>query len=113
LFKILGDFTGPTRITLSSVSLATGGAVSDVEIGSGGSYVVLGGSAIPTDPVARADIDGDGTVGFSDFISFAGAFNQSSTDANYDARIDFDDDGNIGFGDFIFFAQHFGKIVGS
>ena len=55
------------------------------------------------------DFDGDGTVGFGDFLQFAAQFGLSQGDAGYDARYDLDGDGAIGFGDFLIFANAFGK----
>ncbi len=55
------------------------------------------------------DFDGDGTVGFSDFVQFAGKFGLSQGDARYDARFDLDGNGAIGFSDFLIFAGAFGK----
>ena len=55
------------------------------------------------------DFDGDGTIGFGDFVLFAGAFGSSQGDKKYDARYDLNDDGEIGFADFVAFAQDFGK----
>ena len=57
------------------------------------------------------DFDGDGTVGFPDFLLFAAQFGFSQGDAGYDARYDLDGDGTIGFGDFLIFANNFGKEV--
>ncbi len=57
----------------------------------------------------HADFDGDGTVGFADFVQFAARFGLSQDDAGYDARYDLDGDGTIGFGDFVIFANAFGK----
>ena len=57
----------------------------------------------------RADFDGDGAVGFADFVQFAARFGLSQGDARYDARYDLDGDGAIGFGDFLIFANTFGK----
>ena len=85
-------------------------------IGTGGAFVVIGGSPapiVPEDPIEAADIDGDGVVGFSDFITFASSFGKSKDDADFNARIDLDGDGSIGFSDFLSFAQNFGKTVGS
>jgi len=56
-----------------------------------------------------ADFDGDGTVGFTDFLMFAGAFDSSRGDANYQAVFDLDGDGSIVFADFLVFAADFGK----
>ena len=55
-----------------------------------------------------ADFDGDGAVGFTDFLRFAGAFGLSRGDAGYDARYDLDGNGMIGFSDFVIFAGSFG-----
>ena len=50
-----------------------------------------------------ADFDGDGTVGFGDFVLFAGAFGGSDT------KYDLDGDGTVGFSDFIIFSREFGN----
>ena len=58
-----------------------------------------------------SDFDGDGTVGFSDFLIFAGVFSAREGDEKYDTRYDLNGDGEIGFSDFVIFAQNFGKEV--
>ena len=60
-----------------------------------------------------SDFDGDGAVGFPDFLLFVAQFGLSQTDEGYDARFDLDGDGAIGFNDFLVFANHFGKAVSS
>ena len=55
------------------------------------------------------DFDGDGNVGFSDFLQFASQFGLSQGDAGYDARFDLDGDGAVGFSDFLIFAGSFGE----
>ena len=109
-FKVLDGFTGETNVTLASGQLASGA----LEIGPGGSFVVIGGvvSSIPTDPVERADFSGDGEIGFTDFLSFAGAFGKKTGDTGYDERIDLNGDGEVGFTDFLTFASLFGQKVG-
>ena len=57
---------------------------------------------------ADADLNGDGMVGFADFLIFAGMFGANQGDDRYDARADLDGDGAIGFGDFLIFANAFG-----
>ena len=59
------------------------------------------------------DFDGDGTVGFPDFLLFVAQFGSNQGDAGYDARYDLDGDGTIGFGDFLIFANAFGKAGSS
>ena len=58
---------------------------------------------------SRADFDGDGKVGFGDFLLFASAFNAEDPDP----RFDLDDDGQVSFSDFLLFAGVFGKTVNS
>ena len=58
---------------------------------------------------AVSDFDGDGTVGFGDFVLFAARFGLSQGDEGYDARYDLDGNGAIGFSDFLIFASAFGK----
>jgi len=73
-------------------------------LGTGGATVLLGvgtGEATP-------DFDGDGVVGFTDFIAFAEVFGSSSETEKYDARFDLDASGDVGFSDFLIFAQAFG-----
>ena len=62
-----------------------------------------------TPQLPMADFDGDGTVGFSDFVQFAARFGLSRGDAGYDARFDLDGDGTVGFSDFVIFAGSFGQ----
>ena len=58
---------------------------------------------------ADADFDGDGKVGFSDFVSFAGKFGTSRGDGRYEAKYDLNGDGQVGFQDFVAFAGFFGQ----
>lgn len=55
------------------------------------------------------DFNGDGSVGFPDFIAFAGGFGATIGQENYDAAFDLDNSGEIGFPDFIQFASAFGS----
>ena len=58
---------------------------------------------------AASDFDGDGIVGFGDFLQFAGKFGLREGDTEFDARFDLDGNGAIGFSDFLIFAGAFGK----
>ena len=62
--------------------------------------------------VASLDFDGDGAVGFTDFLLFTGKFGLSEGDAGFEAKYDLDGNGMVGFSDFLIFAQGFGKPVG-
>lgn len=55
-----------------------------------------------------ADFDGDGTVGFSDFLAFAGNFGKQSSDLDFDSRFDLNADDVVGFTDFLVFITQFG-----
>ena len=68
-------------------------------------------SMITFNATPSPDFDRNGTVGFSDFISFASKFGTQRGDAAFDARFDLDGDGEIGFSDFLAFASQFGKTV--
>ena len=57
------------------------------------------------------DFDGDGTIGFSDLLLFAGAFGSSRGDSQYEARFDLNGDGSVGFADLLIFAGVFGSRV--
>ena len=62
-------------------------------------------------PASTPDFDGDGMVGFADFLQFAGVFGASRGDGTYQAKYDLDGDGAIGFPDFLIFTNDFGKSV--
>ncbi len=59
--------------------------------------------------IDHIDFDGNGAVGFSDFILFVQKFGATQTDAGYNPIYDLDSDGQIGFGDFLTFAAGFGS----
>ena len=63
--------------------------------------------------VPSPDFDGDGRVGFTDFVLFASRFGSTPGDGTYEAKYDLDVDGAIGFSDFVIFAGDFGKEVSS
>ena len=61
--------------------------------------------------VANLDFDGDGAVGFTDFLLFSSKFGLSEGDAGFESRYDLDGNGMVGFSDFLIFVQGFGKPV--
>jgi hypothetical protein len=76
----------------------------------GTQIVSLTGSATATTTVALTpDFDGNGTVGFSDFLAFAGAFGSRTVTPSFNSKFDLDQDGSVGFSDFLTFAAAFGK----
>lgn len=104
-FSVLEGFNAPSSIALTSAVFSTGTSQETLELGAGSGVAI--GIASTTTP--SSDFNGDGEVGFPDFIMFAQAFGATSGDAKYDARFDLDSSGDIGFSDFITFAQAFGK----
>ena len=56
-----------------------------------------------------ADFDGDGIVGFSDFLAFVEKFGSRQGDETYQAKYDLDGNGVIEFSDFLVFVDSFGK----
>lgn len=61
----------------------------------------------PPYPVASADFDGDGVVGFGDFLMFTEVFGTGAT------GFDLDGSGTVDFADFLGFAAVFGERVTS
>ncbi|MCE2435422.1 MAG: hypothetical protein J4F29_21265 [Candidatus Latescibacteria bacterium] len=58
--------------------------------------------------VQQGDFNGDGCIGFSDFLAFASHYGLREGQTRYNARYDLDGDKSIGFGDFLIFAANFG-----
>lgn len=65
--------------------------------------------AIGHDTASIPDFDGDGAIGFGDFVKFAAKFGLGQGDDGFDAQYDLDRNGRIGFSDFVIFAQNFGN----
>ena len=63
------------------------------------------------DTASIPHFDGDGTIGFGDFVKFAAKVGLSQGDVGYEAQYDLNDDAEIGFVDFLIFAENFGKEV--
>ncbi|MDE3000879.1 MAG: hypothetical protein OXU79_17525 [Gemmatimonadota bacterium] len=104
-FETAADVTGREfTIGVEKVSIAESSTSSD-ELTTGSVITFnAAGSGSP-------DFDGDGTVGFPDFLAFAGGFGASRGDARYEARFDLDGDGSVAFSDFLVFAGAFGSEV--
>jgi hypothetical protein len=68
-------------------------------------------SEVPSDTSLVGDFDGNNSVDFSDFLTFAAAFGATSSDPKYLANVDLDASGAIDFTDFLTFAAQFGKSL--
>ncbi|MDE3258700.1 MAG: hypothetical protein OYM47_12765 [Gemmatimonadota bacterium] len=103
----IATLEGHTR-SVHSVAFSDDGAV--LATGASDGTMLLWDVAQYLGPViANPDFDGDGTVGFPDFLQFAAQFGLSQGTEGYDARFDLDGNGAIGFSDFLIFAGAFGK----
>ena len=102
-FETVADVSGRVfSIGIESVTLAESSTSSDV---------LRTSSEISFNSAPSPDFDGDGTVGFSDFLTFAGAFGSSQGDEKYNAAQDLNSDGSVDFTDFLIFAGAFGSQV--
>ena len=102
-FETVADVTGRAfSIGIESVTLAESSTSRDV---------LRTNSEISFNSAPSPDFDGDGTVGFPDFLAFAGSFGSSRGGARYEARFDLDGDGSVAFSDFLIFAGAFGTQV--
>ena len=106
-FSILDDFPGESRVSLEYALLGTALRIDSIQVGTQSSVVTLGGE-ISTVILGKPDFDGDGIVGFTDFILFASGFGAASGDQSYNPILDLDQSGDVGFADFLIFAQAFG-----
>ena len=100
-FVVLEGLRDSTAFVVTTVRLGLSGAVEQVE-----SVRVM---AYITEGQRSPDFDGDGTVGFPDFIQFAQRYGSQEGDAGYDDRFDLNGSGRVDFGDFLVFAQAYGK----
>jgi len=66
-------------------------------------------SIVFDEPGPLADIDGDGTVGFSDFLILSSQFGLS--DPLPDPSADIDGDGTVSFADFLVLSNTFGQTA--
>jgi hypothetical protein len=100
-FILLEGFADSTTISLQSMTFSALGGLTTVDLGL---VVVL---SAESDLVG--DFDGNGEVGFTDFLQFAQNFGKKSGEDGFDGAFDFDKNNEVGFTDFLTFAQQFGK----
>ena len=103
----IGVLTGHTWI-IASVAFSPDGQIL-ASCSYDGTILLWNISPYVAPQTLAGDFDGDGTVGFPDFLQFASQFGQSQDDAGFDARFDLDGDGTVGFNDFVIFARSFGQ----
>ncbi|GEM_PF-325272 len=59
--------------------------------------------------VSLEEFNGDGQVGFSDFVLFAQNYGKRQQDDDFQDQFDLNNDGEVNFPDFVLFAQAYGK----
>jgi len=102
-FSTVADVTGQEfTLGIKAVTLAESAASIDV---------ITTADVISFNATSSPDFDGDGAVGFSDFLAFAGQYGARQGDGQYEARYDLDGDGAISFSDFLAFASSYGTQV--
>jgi len=60
---------------------------------------------------SAANFDGDGRVGFGDFLLYAGSFGKRMGDPEFSSEYDLTGDGNVDFEDFLTFVSFFGALA--
>ena len=102
-FSTVADVTNKEfTLSIKQVTLAESAVLSDA---------ITTTNAISFNAMISPDFDGDGAVGFADFLAFAGQFGARQGDGTYEAKYDLDSDGAIGFSDFLIFSSRFGQQV--
>jgi hypothetical protein len=104
-FKTLTDFEGEATVTLIRAQFGDGDNFTNLESEPNVSIRVRSGG------VRTTDFDGNGDVGFSDFIYFAQNFGREKLDSDFNIRYDLNANGSVDFADFVLFAQSYGSTI--
>ncbi|XZE56749.1 hypothetical protein SH139x_002877 [Planctomycetaceae bacterium SH139] len=96
------------QIDGSKITDAHGNLDLDEDGSDGGSYL-LGDAAADDFFRLFGDVDGNRSVGFTDFLPFRASFGTGVGDENFDDRFDVNQDDTIGFQDFLAFRSRFGS----
>ena len=99
------DVTGTEFTVSASINVADGTNIGETDMLTAATPLTF--NAMGPTP----DFNGDGTVGFADFLAFAGQFGTRRGDGRYQAKYDLNGDGAIDFRDFLSFAGSYGQSV--
>ena len=118
-FRTLGGFFEPTGVsttTIEAILIRYVDTADDVE----STIDVSAGIQLQLDFVCWSDFDGNGEVGFSDFLQIVNAFNASSASTGWTlqtgstgislSRLDANGDDRVDFTDFVIFQDVFGSV---
>ena len=73
---------------------------------------LAGSSVLPQDTsltIEQVDTNGDGAINFTDFLDFAGSYNQTVVSDPSVKAFDYDESGIVDFPDFLIFVSFFGQ----
>ncbi len=70
--------------------------------------LLLAAPLLDAQETKSADFDGNGTVDFTDFLTFVQGFGKSAGQADFNEKLDLDGNGTIDFSDFLLFVSAFG-----
>ena len=121
-FAATSPVTLPPSGFLARAEFITKGDVTDRGFSIGIASVMLSESVTASDTLTTTsriefnamgaptpDFDGDGTVGFTDFLAFAGQYGAQRGGGRYQAKYDLNSNGAIDFADFLLFASNYGQ----
>ena len=107
-FLARAEFTTATDVTGREFSIGLASVTLSESLSSADTLTTTNGIAFNATTAPTPDFDGDGTVGFSDFLEFAGRYGTRQGDGRYQVKYDLNRDGAVDFADFLSFAGSYG-----
>ena len=107
-FRVQPGYAGEALIALTAAHYAASDTLKVLGIAPAGATLSISGAPLPP---ASPDFDGDGNIGFTDFLHLAQVVGARQGEANYDGKFDLNRDGHIEFLDCLLFVQAFGKTM--
>ena len=110
-FLTRAEFTTATDVAGREFSIGLGLVTLSESLSSSDTLTTTSRISFNVPTTSTPDFDGDGMVGFSDFLAFAGRYGARRGDSRYQAKYDLNGDGAIDFQDFLSFAGSYGSPV--
>ncbi len=110
-FLTRAEFTTATDVAGREFSIGLGLVTLSESLSSSDTLTTTSRISFNVPTTSTPDFDGDGMVGFSDFLAFAGRYGAQRGDSRYQAKYDLNSDGAIDFQDFLSFAGSYGSPV--
>ena len=108
-FLTRAEFTTATDVTGREFSIGLGLVTLSESLVSSDTLTTTSRIEFNARGAPTPDFDGDGTVGFPDFLAFIGQYGTRRGDGRYQAKYDLTTDGVIDFADFLSFASRYGQ----